>query len=418
MELAAVCEALADTSADLGESDEVERVLRQARAAARDVPLVYARLCQKTAGHRQYVGRHQNAMTWVTRGRTAIGERTDSESLRLLAVLAARGARVRQDQGSYRSARMWTRRAVDEATRAQADDALAEARAIGLVLRAQAGERWNSREVIETLTLIERSGTQRMKAWTANAVGMSAYFAGAWDAARTYYAQAEESTRRIGHDLGAAVCAANQAEILVQQHRSTEAREILAATLRTLVASKATSFVSFALALLARAEMIDGDYARALDHLREARELAVDMGETDEVVGIQATAVECLLASGDAQGALSIVEETRAEVATSLDTLAARPALERAYGLALAATSHNGDGARVLRESLEIARVRGSDYEIQASLAALVRTGSAEDPVEAQAWEAERRQLADQLGILELPAAPGELGSPGAAGAR
>lgn len=414
LDRAAVCERLADACADLGETDEVERQLRRARAAARGTPLVYARLCEKTAQHRQNVGRHQNATRWVTRGRAAIAGRRDRESLRQLALLAARAARVRQDQAGYRAARTWTHRAVDEATRARADDALAEARAVSLVLRAQAGERWDPTEVTETLALIERSGTQRRKSWTANAIGMSAYFAGEWDAARAYYAQAEQATRRIGHDVGAAVCAANQAEILVQQNRSTEARKILGPTLRTLRAAKASSFVSFALALLARAELIDGDPERAMDHLREAHELAVEMGETDEAVAIQAAVAECLLASGDAEEALRVVEETRGEVGPALDTLAALPALDRAHGRALVATGRAADGVRVLRGALGVALERGSDYEAQACLAALVSSEAAANGLEARGWEASRRQLAERLGILDGPAAPDEI-SPDAA---
>jgi tetratricopeptide (TPR) repeat protein len=322
--------------------------------------------------------------------------------MRELALLATRAAQIRRDQAAYRSAAAWTERAIDEASRAGADDALAEGRSMQLLLRAQRGEPWNAEDVTDTLTLIDRCGTQRLKAWTANTIGMTAYFAGQWDAARSFYAEAEEAQLRIGNDLGAAVGAANQGEILVQQGRSTEARAILVPALRTLVAAKATSFASFALSLLARAEMLDGEYRRAIDHLGEARALAVEMGETDEATSIQALAVECLVLCGDAQNALDIVEQARAEVAASLATLAAWPALERARSSALLAVGRAAEAHQVLRASLQIARDRGNEYETQASLAALLRAGAGVDAAESADWEAERAGLADKLGIVSL----------------
>ena len=184
---------------------------------------------------------------------------------------------------------------------------------------------------------------------------------------------------------------------------------MLEPALRVLVAAKATSFVSFALALYARAAMLDGDYAVAIDRLGEARALAVEMGETDEALSIQAFAAECLVLAGAPDGALQVVERARGEAAASLHTLTAEPGLHRARGIALVAVGRTEDGFAALHHALRVAQERFSNYEVQESLAALLRAGAASDELEAMSWEATRLELAGALGILvtelEMPSA-------------
>ena len=294
---------------------------------------------------------------------------------------------------------MWAERAVREAQAAPDSVAeLAEARGIRSAAGAvgpAVGRRGDRRDAGP----VRDGGSQREKAWAANTIGMCAYFAGRWDDARAYYEQAEEANRRIGHEYAAAVSAANRAEVLVQQGRADEALAVLDPALLVLVATKATSYISFALALYARAELLLGDYARALERLGEARALAIEMGETDEALGIAAVAVECLVRAGEPAEGLGFAGSVLASMSDAIGDASAAPALLRARGLALAALGRRDEAAAAIGQGLALAQERVTSFEIHECLSALLEI-AAGDAGQAEVWSVERADLARQLGIV------------------
>jgi tetratricopeptide (TPR) repeat protein len=401
VEVSDVYAALAEVSMDLGEMPAAEHALRRARVHAKDDPRRLARLQLKTAQHRQHVGRHTDALRWIARGRTSAGQGDGALSLR--AELAERGALIRYDQGAYKQAMAWATRAVDEAR--AAGDPVLEARGLGVLVgqAALAGLPIDPSRVSEALDMYERTGDLRGKARTSNALGVWAYFAGRWDDAVAYYAQAEHASHQIGRDFDAAAAAANQAEVLIQQGRMDDADRVLTPAIRTLVEANATSFLAFAVALSGRILVAHGRYGDALDRFTQARSMCLEMGEVGEALAIEAHSAECVLRAGEPEEAVRLSDRTAGSAESRGVTASVAAHLHRVRGEALIALRQHEAGATHVRAALAEARARDTSYEIEASLRALLRLGVAASAAEAAQWNAERTELARALGITYSP---------------
>jgi tetratricopeptide (TPR) repeat protein len=395
--VADVCEALAEQCLGLGELAGAEQALRQARMRAGSDPLRMARLYELTARHRQHLGKHADALRWISRGRGMLRNADDSESLRVLAVLCRRGASIRYDQGAYRAGGVWARRAVAEARRAGDEVEEAYAAAMAALLDAVTGQPIDEDVVRRTLDHHERVGDLRGKLHAANIFGMCAYFAGDWDTALGYYAEAERAARDCGRDVDAATTTVNRAEVLVQQGRMSEAEPIVAAAVRVLVAAEATSFLSFALSIHGRIALAQGDFDAAMERLRSARAMAEEMGEADELITADALIAQCRLEAGQAGEALSAADGALARAGQESS---AEPALHRTRGQALLALGQVAEGELALRQALRTARARKSRSDVELSLAALLAADAATDETEMAEWERESRELVVQLGIV------------------
>ncbi|MDT4909410.1 MAG: hypothetical protein QOI69_2651 [Pseudonocardiales bacterium] len=399
-EVADAYEAIAQVHLDLGEMPEAELALRHARARAKADPQRLARLQLKTAGQRQHLGRHADALRWIARGRAVLRTIEDDAALRLRAELAERGALIRYDQGAYKAAMVWAKRAVREAELAGDKYVAARSTGVSAVLGALAGQAWDELAVRESLDLYEQIGDQRGKARASNTFGMCAYFAGHWNTAVEFYAEAEQASRQIGRDHDAAAVAANRAEILVQQGRIDEAVPVLAAAIRVLLAAHATSFLGFAMTVYGRAALARGRYAEAMNRFGEARALCLEMGEIDESLTIDALAAECHLRSGEVAEALAFATHTMDRAKQIGDDASAEPLLHRVRGEALIAMGRVADGQATLRASLAAARERHAANEVEASLATLLKTDGAVDAAERAAWRSEWADLVERLGIM------------------
>jgi class 3 adenylate cyclase/tetratricopeptide (TPR) repeat protein len=399
-EVADAYEAVAQVHMDLGEMPEAEQALRDARARAQADPHRLGRLRLKTACQRQHLGRHTDALRWVARGRAALRTTENVEAARLRAELAERGALIRYDQGAYKAAMVWAKRAVREAELAGDRFVAARSAGVSAVLGALAGQAWNEAAVRESLQLYEQIGDQRGKARASNTFGMCAYFAGHWDTAVQFYAEAEHASRQIGRDHDAAAVAANRAEILVQQGRIDEAVPVLAAAIRVLLAANATSFLGFAMTVSGRAALAQGHYADAMSRFGEARALCLEMGEIDESLTIDALAAECHLRSGELAEALAFAEHTMGRAREVGDDASAEPLLHRVRGEALITMGRLADGQATLRAGLAAARQRHAANEVEATLATLLKTGAAADAAERAAWRSEWSDLVEKLGII------------------
>jgi tetratricopeptide (TPR) repeat protein len=399
-EVADVLEALAEVSSGLGEMTEAQRALRQARGLARTDPHRLARLRMKTATLVHQMGRHNDALRWVSRGRSLLRTSDVAEDLSLLAELADLGAQIRYNKGAYRTAMSWARRAVDEAQRA--GDEVTETRSLGMhsLLAALNGLPWDEARVRGALALYDRIGDLRGKARASNIFAMCAYFEGRWDTALDYYAQAEDAFRQIGRDHDAAGASANRAEILIQQGRAQEAQHILTSAVRVLLAAHASAYLAFALNLYGRVAVALGQFDLAMDRFGEARELALQMEDVDESVTSDALAAECLLRAGQPDEALQFVEQTRHRATAVGEGATADPLLCRVRGEALFALGSADDAIDSLRTALQTSRERGAHSEVQTTLSALLRLAVDVDPDERASWRTEWETLVRQLGVV------------------
>jgi class 3 adenylate cyclase/tetratricopeptide (TPR) repeat protein len=403
-EIVEVYETLADVYLDLGDMDAAEQELRRARRQARDDPHRLAGLHLRTARQRHHIGKHRDALRWVTSGRRLLADLDDAAALRTAAELAERGSIIHYDKGSYRAAMTWGERALAEAR--LAGDPPLEARLLANLVAWAAlnGEPRDESEVKQALAMSEQAGDLRGVARTANRLGVAAYYAGRWSDAVEYYTIAEYASREIGRDFDAAAVAANRAEVLLQQGRVNDAGEALEPAIRVLTASRAASFLAFGLELQGRVTLARGDYQHALDILQRARALCVEMGESDGELNIDAHLARCHLRADRLGDALELADASLARAARSREAATALPLLHRIRGEVLFALGELGDAVHEFRTALAAARAKDTNFDVEASLRLLLRYGAADDPAEADAWRTERAALADALGIVADPA--------------
>lgn len=403
-EVVEVFETLADVYLDLGDMDAAEQSLRKARRQARTDPHRLAGLHLRTARQRHHIGKHRDALRWVTSGRRLLTDLEDAAAMRTAAELAERGSIVHYDKGSYRAAMTWGELALAEARRA--GDPPLEARLLANLVAWAAlnGEPRDESEVKKALAMSEQTGDLRGVARTANRLGVAAYYAGRWSDAVDYYAIAENASREIGRDFDAAAVAANRAEVLLQQGRVADAGEALRPAIKSLTASRAASFLAFGLELQGRVTLASGDFEEAMTILQRARELCVEMGESDGELNIDAHLARCHFRADRLDEALELVDESLARTARSRDAATASPLLHRIRGEVLFARGQVRDAVTELRAALAAARAKDTNFEVEASLRLLLRYGAAADEAEAETWRAERAALADALGIVADPA--------------
>ena len=399
-DLVDVYTSLAETCMDLGEMAQAEQALRAARARAKGDPVRLAKLHLATAQHRQHLGRHTEALRWVSKGRAAIRAVENDAALALRAQLGERGAGIRYDQGAYRAGMVWAKRAAEEARRAK--DVVTEARACGMhaVNAAAAGLPWDEDAVRSALDMFASVGDHRGRVRLSNALGMCSYFAGRWDAAVMHYAVAEQAARQIGRDFDAAGAAANRAEVLIQQGKVDEADTAISEAIRVLVALEARSLLSFAVTIAGRVALARRDFDDASSKLGEARALCVAMGEREDAMFVDALSAECLLGAGDPRAALTCIENAFAEVGEADEPPAAEPLLLRIQGEAWCALGRSDDGRLLLRAALASARARRSPYDVEATLVALLRHDVAATPDERATWQQEVDDLRVTLGMI------------------
>lgn len=402
VELAEVCERMARVCIDLGEGDAAERALRLGRGRVRALPLPYARLALRTAWHRHGLGRHEQALRWVARGRHALPGAATHDERALLAELAEVGVYARYDRGAYAAARRWAVVAVREAEAAGDPEVLARCRGTLATLDALTGRPVDEDAVRATLELYDVSGDVRGKATAANKLGMCLYFAGRWPEAAELYALAEQSYLRSGMDSAACLVAANLAEVLVQQGRYGDAAGLVGPALGTWRAAQASSSLSFGLMIAGRAALGLGDLDAAEELLSEARDLAEELGEVVEVLVLEGLLAQTWMLRGMPLRALAHVEQCCAQALGGADAAAAVAALRRVQGTALARVGRAPEGTALLREVLAAAREGTAPDELVLALDALLDL-AAGSPAERETWAKERAALASRLGVLPRP---------------
>jgi class 3 adenylate cyclase/tetratricopeptide (TPR) repeat protein len=363
-----VAEALGDVCFELGEFHAAETALAQAHRRSQD-PVTRARLCDRVALVKESVGSYPAAIRWMTKGRAHLSDVEGREAALLQGRLLVANARVRYSQGRYRQALRWAERARDHAT--AVDDELTLARALELVdLSSLAlGEDTDPPLSLRSLTIYESANDLSAQARVHNSLGVRAYFHGRWAEARAHYTRAAEAYERIGRAWAAAISRANVAEVLSDQGRLAEAREVFEASVRVWRGIKADSEVAFGTYMLGRVAARSGRYADALAQYAKAREYCAEVGEHAELLTIDSYEAECLMLSGDAAGALSAVEALLDGGAGEEGHVAAL--LHRVRGQCLLVGDRE-EAVEALQRSLDAARRRDALHDVALALDVLV----------------------------------------------
>ncbi|MDQ1381016.1 MAG: hypothetical protein QOJ71_1735 [Actinomycetota bacterium] len=400
-DVADVCEALSDVYVDLGEFDAAERFLHQARRRTEADTSRCARLHLKTAAQRQLTGRYPNALRWLARGRRIVEQRDDRESLELRAKLAELYAAIRYAQGRHREAIAWAQRSIAEARLCGDRHTQAKALEVQNVASAVSGQVVDAASGRQALELYAELGDIRGLARAHNTLGMCSYFVGRWDEALTHYVASEEAYLKIGRRFDAAIAWANQAEILLEQRRYEEAEGVLQAAMHEWRATKALGEIPFGNYLLGCIAARTGRCGEAMGLFAGARREFLALGESHEVLMIDALTAECHLSAGEPERALDLSGRTLTAIRQMDGVDNAVPLLQRIRGGALVALGETELGFQALRTSLAAARRREAGHEVATTLDALLSVAAQESAEEAEHWRRERATIVATLGIVE-----------------
>jgi tetratricopeptide (TPR) repeat protein len=401
-DLAAVDAALGEICVELGELSAADRSLRRALRRVRDRPPEAARLQLGLARLRDLSGRHRAALRWTARAESTLDGLEGPEIRTIRAQLAVRRARNSYRRGRHADALSLARRAselarggddrrTDRRTLAEALE-YADLCAIELGLAAGDGAR-------RALAIYEELGDLGAEARVRNTMGLLAYHRGEWPAALEHYAAAERAYERSGRRWDAATTSANRAEILADQGRLQEARQVLELAVPVWRSVDAVSEAAFGEYQLGRIDARQGDNASARRRFDAAREHFGSVGELTEVVVVDALAAECLSLAGDDGAALAAADAALARAVALGGVASLVPLLQRVRGTSLLALGRRPESERALRAGLEAAREREAAHEVAFTLAALIDAGMAAGAAQESAWREEHRRLVSGLGI-------------------
>ena len=419
-ELAAAWEFLGDVRMRLAAYERAGAAYRQARAFWRDDPVGQARLLQQEAIVPHRLGKYPQALARLEEAMAVLegveGEAAAAQRARLDGWYAT----VLQHQWRPAEAIEWCRRAIAEAERCGAEEALAQAYFVldwAYLALGRGEEAVYSARAVE---IYERLGNLDRLAWALNIMGGRSYLAGRWDEAIELAERARQTFLRIGDEMNATVAALNVACIQSDQGRLEEAAPHFRRSLELRRAVGNRMKIADGANELGRFESRRGNFDEARALLVEARELFLAEGDEVEALAADVWLVESFVHEGASEAALELAASALERTAElpGVDIFAAM--LHRLRGWAHLQRRELEPAAAAFGESLRLARregenvgLRSADYEIALTLDALARLGElVGDPT--VDLERERDALLAKLGVLRLAEPP--LPPSGAAG--
>lgn len=321
-------EALADVNLLLGQYDAAARRYLEAHHL-HPAPGDNVRLLRKLGIVRERQSRYPEALRWYTR---AIH---DTEALAPVDAAAARAsllvgtASTRYRQGRFKLAADAARAAVDEAVVANERAELAHAYFMldAALTDLQDAQALEYRE--RALPIYQQIGDLVGEADVHNNIGIDAYYEGRLDDALTSYARSLACRRRAGDLVGAATAENNIGEVLSDLGRYDEALSMFEEALAVWRRASYPVGIALACSNLGRVHVRRGrpDLAGAL--LDEAEQRFAEMGSSVLLFETQVRRAEMLLATGDAQAALTLAAELRRSPAAATASAVVSADLDR-----------------------------------------------------------------------------------------
>ncbi len=370
--LAEAWEQLGEALRCAGEPDAATRALHQARRLLIDDPIAQARLCYR---HAKVAGERESptgAVRWLNRGLRAIAGIESAEGTSWRARLHSFLGGARNRQGRWSEAAALCREAIAGA------EAVGELRALAHASYAldwalvESGRPDEATHSWRALEIYERLGDPEHEATVLNNLGMFAYFRSRWDEAVELYRRAGACSERAGKPGDVAYTDCNLGEILSDQGHLDEARAHLERARRVWTATKERQSVAFVTLLLGRVATRDRRHADAMP-LLEAAMAEFRRFRIDAYAGFaSALNAEAEAFAGDPSRALSIARD-ELNAAGRYGAL-----LHRICGMALARLGQVDAAERELMSSLALARERGEEYDIAATVDVLDALGAAQ----------------------------------------
>lgn len=328
LDAAAVGEAWedhADALHNLGEYERAEASYRQARKFVASNPEAAARLHIREARIAEVQGRTRTAVRRLRRGMRAL-EASELGPSAFLAELQVMHGWVSHRQGAQRDARRWAQRALETARLSTLAERpmtppsvltsiLAAARVTAeahllldwAALHLGASGPWE--HASQALPIFEELDDLNRAAFTLNALGAFAYYAGDWDEAADYYRRAHETYERAGNDGDAAQAQYNAAEILLDQGHVDEAERMLHEVETVYRAVGYRAGLGLTGRDLGRIAAHRGDYAEAGRRLEEAKETFSAFGAAGRVLEVDVWTADLLARQGHLEEAASLLDD-------------------------------------------------------------------------------------------------------------
>lgn len=399
-EVAAIAEALGDVRDRIGVYDGARSAYRTARGAWHDA-VVTARLCLKEAWMAERLGMYTQALRWIRRGERALeGLDASPEVDAALAQLAVGHAVVRYAQGRARDAKKSCDRAVALARAVGDRSVLAHALYLLDWANVALGRMDLAVHSAEALRLYQELGDLSGEAVVANNLGALAYFDGRWTDAIELYERSRAARMRTGDAVEAATATTNIAEILIERGQLDDAERLLREARRVYQAAPYLAGVAYATAHLGRVATRAGRPDDAIALLDEARGLYASIGGR-ETLEVDAMRAEARVLAGDAQGALTIADDTLAQAGAKHELGLLGPSLQRSRAYALALLGRFDEADAAVADGSTVAIEQGVEYDV----ALLTIAGARID-----AWAgrpardtADAHKILDRLGIADPP---------------
>jgi class 3 adenylate cyclase/tetratricopeptide (TPR) repeat protein len=390
--LADAWEQLGEELRCIGEPRPAARALTEARRLLRDDPIAQARLCHRHADIAKRSEALTAAVRWLKRGFRCIDGLDGVEAAAWRARMWSTLAGIRNAQDRWPEAISACRQAISDAESVGELRALAHACCALDWALAKTGRQDEATHSWRALRIYEDLGDPEQQSMVLNNLGALAYFDGLWDDAISLYRRASECSERAGRPTDVAYTDCNVGEILSDQGHFEEAEAHLQRARRIWSATGERYGVPFVDVLLARLSLRRLQSPEALPMLEEAmaelRKLRLD-ADADFA---QAVIAEAEAFAGDPSRALEIAR--RELEATDRN----RILLRRVAGIALARLGETAAAESELRDAVAIARERGAEYEVAATIDVVDALGSA-DPGMLSA----RDEILERLRIKELP---------------
>ncbi len=398
----AVARQLGEIDERLGRFEAAQEALADARRARPEDPVFLANCFRWHGNVAEKMGRYPAALRWYRRGLRVIEQETSPPP-------AARRARaglelgygvVRFFQGRYLDSTEWVQRALESIA------GLAEPR-----LRAQAHLQLEMACSELRSTDREGHGEKAVGLFTQLGddlglgnvllnVGFSLSFEGRWDESFSYYGRSHDAFERCGDVIGMAYTLNNGAEILTDQGRNHEARDLLREARRVWRAADYRIGVAITTSGLARLDLRDGDVRQAGVGVQQALDEFKALGSESYVADTLVRILEWSVVGGTETEVQSAADRARSAL-TQLGHVQLLPiTLRRLEGAACARFGDPETALTVLDEAEAMARSYPAAYEIGALLDLKQRIAPDERSAH---WIAERDTIAARLGIVRWP---------------
>ncbi|MEY2431068.1 MAG: hypothetical protein QOC92_793 [Acidimicrobiaceae bacterium] len=369
-EITRVAEAMGDRLELLSRYTEADAAYQRARKHTTD-PVGVVRLLRKQGLLRERLGRNTDALRWLGRALRAAHQGGDlaGHGENLVALALAYGG-VRYRQGRYRDAIEWAQRAATDARRINDQRGLAHA--LDLIDLARISYPLTPSPDLPgaALTIYEEMGDLVGQSSVLTNLALAAHQAGRWDDAVALNERAREVAQQTGDVGSVAVAMCNLGEVLCDQGRCDEARDVLSQARRAAVAARYEILIAGTTLYLGRTEARAGNAEKALSLIDDALLMSQSMGAATVMLDAQIRRAECLLALGRAQTALTVTESALTGIEHSDQDPNLRSAFFRVRGKSLLAL-HDVEGARAaIEQAIGLARTAGAPGELAESLLA------------------------------------------------